>query len=170
MTTQASRQSWREPALSCCAMPCCVFSFIKRFKYMHAASGLFSWSMELLAFASRLLAPKMLDHLPHLSYRSILLCERRYAKRLVRTWYSVRLDYVLVRIMPFGVCSNYTGYEHTESVAVGTCGQQNQCGHRMYKRSVSPLVTQSSGPQKPLERHHHLMSTSTSHLEKKRRL
>ena len=31
---------------------------------MHAASRLFSWSMELLAFASRLFAPKMLDHLP----------------------------------------------------------------------------------------------------------
>ena len=30
---------------------------------MHAASGLFSWSMELLAFAGRLFAPKMLDHL-----------------------------------------------------------------------------------------------------------
>ena len=33
--------------------------------YVHAcgASGLFSWSMELLALASRLFAPKMLDHL-----------------------------------------------------------------------------------------------------------
>ena len=30
---------------------------------MHAASRLFSWSMELLAFATRLFAPKMLDHL-----------------------------------------------------------------------------------------------------------
>ena len=31
--------------------------------YMHAASGLFSWSMELLAFARRLFVPKILDHL-----------------------------------------------------------------------------------------------------------
>ena len=30
---------------------------------MHAASRLFSWSMVLLALASRLFAPKMLDHL-----------------------------------------------------------------------------------------------------------
>ena len=30
---------------------------------MHAASRLFSWSVKLLAFASRLFAPKMLDHL-----------------------------------------------------------------------------------------------------------
>ena len=30
---------------------------------MHAASGLFSWIMELLALASRPFAPKMLDHL-----------------------------------------------------------------------------------------------------------
>ena len=48
---------------------------------MHAASGLFSWSMELLAFASRLFAPKMLEHLLmllHLSFRSILPCERAY--------------------------------------------------------------------------------------------
>ena len=44
--------------------------------YMRAASGLFSWSIELLAFASRLFAHKMLDHLPHLSFRSILPCER----------------------------------------------------------------------------------------------
>ena len=31
--------------------------------YMHAASGLFSWRTELLALASRLFAPKMLEHL-----------------------------------------------------------------------------------------------------------
>ena len=31
--------------------------------YMHAASRLFSWSVELLALTSRLFAPKMLDHL-----------------------------------------------------------------------------------------------------------
>ena len=30
--------------------------------YMHATSRLFSWSIELLAFASRLFASKMLDH------------------------------------------------------------------------------------------------------------
>ena len=38
-------------------------TYIKRticVRYMHAASGLFSWNMELLAFASRLFAPKML--------------------------------------------------------------------------------------------------------------
>ena len=44
--------------------------------YMHAASRLFSWSTELLAFASRLFAPKILDHLLHLSFRSILPGER----------------------------------------------------------------------------------------------
>ena len=30
--------------------------------YMHATSGLLSWIMELLAFASREFAPKMVDH------------------------------------------------------------------------------------------------------------
>ena len=35
-----------------------------------------SWSLGLLAFSSRLFAPKRLDHLPHLSLRSILPCER----------------------------------------------------------------------------------------------
>ena len=44
--------------------------------YMHAASYSFSWSMELLTFASRLYAPKMSDHLLHLSFQSILPCER----------------------------------------------------------------------------------------------
>ena len=39
--------------------------------YMHAASGLFSWSKELLALASGLFAPKKLDHL-YLSFQSIL--------------------------------------------------------------------------------------------------
>ena len=47
--------------------------------YMHAASGLFSWSMELLGFASRLFAPKMLDHLTTSAiplFRSVIPCER----------------------------------------------------------------------------------------------
>ena len=43
---------------------------------MHGASGLFSWNMELLAFASRLFAPIFLDHLLHLSFRSIPPCQR----------------------------------------------------------------------------------------------
>ena len=39
--------------------------------YMHASFRLLSWSMELLAFASRLFAPKMLDYLLTASvYRS----------------------------------------------------------------------------------------------------
>ena len=68
-------------AVPCCAVPCCAFSFVHIEKrmygtYMHAASGLFSWSMDLLAFASRLFAPKMVNHLPHLSFRSVLPCER----------------------------------------------------------------------------------------------
>ena len=46
--------------------------------YTHAASGLFCLSMELMAFASRLFAPNMLDHLLHLSSQSILPCEREY--------------------------------------------------------------------------------------------
>ena len=49
-------------------------------KYMHATSGLFSWSMELLAFASHLFAPKMLDLLLfsciYMPFRSIHPCER----------------------------------------------------------------------------------------------
>ena len=62
---------------------------------MHAASGLFSWSMEILAFASRQFAPKIVD----LSVRSIrilfysLVSERsgrfeaaRGAKRLVHIY------------------------------------------------------------------------------------
>ena len=36
---------------------------IERCTCMHAVSRLFSWGMGLLAFASRLFAPKMLDHL-----------------------------------------------------------------------------------------------------------
>ena len=44
--------------------------------YMHAASYSFSWTTELLTFASRLYAPKMSDHLLHLSFQSILPCER----------------------------------------------------------------------------------------------
>ena len=63
------------------AVPCCTFSFVPTWyiitsTYVHATSGLFYWIMELLAFASRLFAPKMLDHLPHLSFRSIISCER----------------------------------------------------------------------------------------------
>ena len=48
---------------------------------MHAASGLFARSMELLAFASRVLAPKMVD----LSVRfiRILFYCAFWAKRLV---------------------------------------------------------------------------------------
>ena len=62
----------------CRAVLC--FSFAHTSKqvctYMHVASGLFSWSMELLAFASCMFEPKVSDHLPHLSSSSILLCER----------------------------------------------------------------------------------------------
>ena len=59
---------------------------------MNAASRLFSWSMELLAFTSRLFAPKMLDNLHTTSVcnsnQFFLASERsgrstRYAKRLV---------------------------------------------------------------------------------------
>ena len=56
-------------AARCCAVPCCAFSsYISKevCTYMHALYGLCSWSMELLTFASRLFAPKTLDHLPHL--------------------------------------------------------------------------------------------------------
>ena len=38
-----------------------VFLSVLSISYMHAASGLFSWSMELLAFASRQFAPKIVD-------------------------------------------------------------------------------------------------------------
>ena len=40
---------------------------------MQAASGLFSWSMELLEFVSRLFAPKMSDHLHLMPFRSLWL-------------------------------------------------------------------------------------------------
>ena len=40
--------------------------------YMHAASRLFSWSMELLAFASRLFAPKALDNLLYILHASVV--------------------------------------------------------------------------------------------------
>ena len=51
---------------------------------MHAASGLFSWSMEL--FASRLFPPKMLDDLLHLSFRPVFprVSERRGRSRPLR--------------------------------------------------------------------------------------
>lgn len=39
---------------------------------MHAASGLFYWDMELVAFASRLFGPNMYEHL----FRYIIPCER----------------------------------------------------------------------------------------------
>ena len=59
---------------------------------MHAASRLFSWSMELFTFASHLFAPKMLDHILHyMSVNPIHSSLRasaaggtaRFAKRLV---------------------------------------------------------------------------------------
>ena len=54
--------------------------------YTHAASGLFSWSIEVLAFASCLFAPKMLDHLlQDLSFRSILPRERAWRAELPAT-------------------------------------------------------------------------------------
>ena len=63
------------------AVPCRVVLSVSHISeelctYMQAASGLFSWSRELLAFSSRPLEPKMMDHLTHRSFRSILLCER----------------------------------------------------------------------------------------------
>ena len=82
-TTQASRQSWLEqacrqafictlrcvlktkeemeifPAYSWCDVACTLLFFSAvSISSMHAASGLFSWTMELLAFESRMLAPK----------------------------------------------------------------------------------------------------------------
>lgn len=66
------------------AVPCYAFSFehIERSTwyvctYMHAASELFSWGMQLLASASRLSAPNFFDDL----FRSILPCDR-YTKPL----------------------------------------------------------------------------------------
>ena len=78
-----------------CASKVCTY-------YMHAASGLFSWSMELLAFASRLFAPKMLDHLPTTSvpFQSLLAGERsgrnrplREAPRTYDTYY-IRVEHL----------------------------------------------------------------------------
>ena len=115
-TTQASRQSWRDPAHACRA---CIqhaefskrtkksksarstkiynyshsagvmheglafsfdlffLSFFLCISYMHAASGLLSWSMELLAFASRRYAPKGVD--PSVHFIGIL--SRRSGRR-----------------------------------------------------------------------------------------
>ena len=43
-------------------IPHCSFSpFILCISYIYAASGLLSWSMELLAFASRQFAPKIVN-------------------------------------------------------------------------------------------------------------
>ena len=66
-------------AVRCRALPCCAvlsLSYLSKelCTYRHAASGLTSWSMELLAFPSRLFAPKMVDRLTHLPFRSILPC------------------------------------------------------------------------------------------------
>ena len=73
-------------AAPCGAVPCCAFSFvhakislydIKISLYVYACGvRVVSRGKELLAFASRLFAPKMLDHLPRLSFRSIFPCER----------------------------------------------------------------------------------------------
>ena len=54
-----------------------VFFSVLSISSMHAASGLFSWTMELVAFASREFAPKTMD----VSFRfvhshSVLPCER----------------------------------------------------------------------------------------------
>ena len=48
------------------------YVFKEVYTYTHATSRLFCWSMELLAFASRVLVPKILDHRQHLSFQSIL--------------------------------------------------------------------------------------------------
>ena len=59
-----ARHSAITPAQS--SKPCsCRSEYVSKevCTYMHAASRLFSWSTELLAFASRLFAPNILDHL-----------------------------------------------------------------------------------------------------------
>ena len=61
----------RMAAVRCCAVLCravpgCASSFFRtkiNMYVQHAAFGLFFWSMEFLAFAIRLFAPKILDHL-----------------------------------------------------------------------------------------------------------
>ena len=76
-------------AAPCGAVPCCARSFVHikrvrtRIPYVHAASGLFSYSMELLAFASRLFAPTvdvwaiyLYTYISIYLLRSILPCER----------------------------------------------------------------------------------------------
>lgn len=62
-------------AMRCCVVLCFLFRAYQNacvYAYMQTASGLFSWGMELLAYASRLFAPKLSDHL----FRSILPYER----------------------------------------------------------------------------------------------
>ena len=73
------------------------FSFVHIRRCMYAASRLFSWIMELLAFASRLFAPNILDHQPSVTpfhsslWASVAGGTARYATRLrviiVHTWY-----------------------------------------------------------------------------------
>ena len=65
--------------------------------YMHAAPGLFSWGIELLAFASHLFASKMLHHLVYLPFRAILCGKRSLRNRplreapYIRTWLYVHI-------------------------------------------------------------------------------
>ena len=72
--------------------------------YMHAAPGLLFWGIKLLSFASHLFASKMLHHLLHLPFCSILLFgERSWRNRPLReapyvlTWLHIR------------TCTNYPG-------------------------------------------------------------
>ena len=72
--------------------------------YIHAASGLFSCSMGLLAFASRLCSPTMLYHLLHLLFRSILswVC-LNFIRPGWNGWNGTR-PFVVVRSIPSCLC------------------------------------------------------------------
>ena len=89
---------------------CFFLSVLCMYQYMHAASGLFSWSMELLAFASRQLAPEIGDNSVRFIYIlfyyqvCIYLVSERSGRRKPPVERSVLIIY-MVRVFIFCSCS-----------------------------------------------------------------
>ena len=78
-------------------------------RYVHEASGLLSWSMELLAYASRLFAPTCLDHLSGPCYLCLWVSvaggTARYALHLVYRIYQCA--YVDTKVSMLTVFQNF---------------------------------------------------------------
>ena len=83
--------------------------------YKHTASGLLSWSMELLAFASRQFAPKIVDlSVRHIRIGSILPCERAYRREAPCAAVHIRSMYHKLR-----PAQRSRGYQHPLPIRFG---------------------------------------------------